>query len=115
MAEKSCGSDFLAGFVVGALVGAAAALILAPQSGEDTRTLIRDKGIELKGQAGGVTAEARKRAEELGELAKDRAETLQTQIKQAIEEGRTAASQKKEDLLTELEEGRAATEEEAEE
>ena len=115
MAEKTCGSDFLAGFFVGALVGAAAALILAPQSGEDTRTLIRERSVELKGQAGGLTTEARKRAEELGELAKDRAGTLQTQIKQAIEEGRTAASQKKEDLLTELEEGQEVTEEAAEE
>ena len=30
-------SAFLAGFVVGGLVGAAVALILAPQSGEETR------------------------------------------------------------------------------
>ena len=32
MAEKTCGVDFIAGFLVGALAGAAAALLLAPQS-----------------------------------------------------------------------------------
>ena len=32
---------FLAGFVIGGLVGAATALLLAPQSGEETRTIIR--------------------------------------------------------------------------
>ena len=32
---------FLSGFVIGGLVGAAVALILAPQSGEETRAQIR--------------------------------------------------------------------------
>lgn len=115
MSENTCGSDFLAGFLIGALVGAATALILAPQSGEDTRSLIRDKSIELRGQAGDLTESARHRAGEIGELAKERAGTLQTQIRQAVEEGKTAASKRKEDLLSKLEEGQAAVEELAEE
>ena len=48
------GSDFgafMAGFVIGGLVGAATALILAPQSGAETRAQIAAKGEELK-QAG---------------------------------------------------------------
>jgi gas vesicle protein len=49
--ESSDIGAFLAGFVIGSLVGAAAALILAPQSGEETRTLIHDKGIELRTRA----------------------------------------------------------------
>ena len=44
-------SSFFTGFFVGALVGGAAALVLAPQSGEETRAQIRDKGIELKEKA----------------------------------------------------------------
>ena len=42
---------FLAGFFIGGLIGAAVALLLAPQSGEETRILIRDKSIELKDKA----------------------------------------------------------------
>lgn len=39
---------FLAGFVMGGLVGAATALILAPQSGAETRAQIASKGEELR-------------------------------------------------------------------
>lgn len=38
---------FMAGFVIGGLVGAATALILAPQSGAETRAQIASKGDEL--------------------------------------------------------------------
>ena len=50
---------FLAGFVIGGLVGAATALLLAPQSGEETRVFIKDKSIELKDKAIETTEEAR--------------------------------------------------------
>lgn len=39
---------FLAGFVIGGLVGAAAALILAPQSGSETRSKISGKSQDLR-------------------------------------------------------------------
>ena len=38
---------FLAGFVLGGLAGAAAALLMAPQSGADTRAQIASKGDEV--------------------------------------------------------------------
>ena len=38
---------FMAGFVIGGLVGAATAIILAPQSGAETRAQIASKGDEL--------------------------------------------------------------------
>ena len=38
---------FLAGFLVGGLVGAAAAFILAPQSGKETRSQITGKGHDM--------------------------------------------------------------------
>lgn len=42
---------FLAGFVLGGLAGAAAALMMAPQSGTETRAQIAAKGDEVR-QAG---------------------------------------------------------------
>lgn len=68
---------FISGFVIGGLVGAAVALLLAPQSGEQTRTLIRDKSIEIKDQAGQSASEVRMRAEKLAQEAKVKAEDLQ--------------------------------------
>ena len=43
---------FLAGFVIGGLVGAATAIILAPQSGAETRAQISTKGSELAHSGG---------------------------------------------------------------
>jgi gas vesicle protein len=40
----------ITGLVMGSLAGAAAMLLLAPQSGEKTRLLIQEKGIELRDQ-----------------------------------------------------------------
>jgi gas vesicle protein len=102
MGEKTDAIDFFAGFVVGALVGAAAALLFAPQSGEETRILIREKGVELKG-----------RADELQVQAKERAEDLQAKVKEAVEEGKTAAAKKKEELLSQIKQASASDEEPA--
>ena len=38
----------LGGMLIGALAGAAAALLLAPQSGKDTRRQIQEKSMELR-------------------------------------------------------------------
>jgi gas vesicle protein len=81
MADRDDFGAFLIGFVVGGVAGAVAALLLAPQSGEETRTLIKDKSIELRdkaakqaeviaSQAGKVADEARVRGKDLVEGAK---------------------------------------------
>lgn len=63
---------YLAGFVIGGLVGAAAALLLAPQSGEETRTIIRDKSIELRDKATENAEEALNKATKLLEDTRTR-------------------------------------------
>ena len=45
------GGGFIIGLALGALVGAAAALLLAPESGEELRKDISEKGDELKSKA----------------------------------------------------------------
>jgi len=81
MADRDDFGAFLIGFIVGGVAGAVAALLLAPQSGEETRTLIRDKSIELRdkaakqaeiiaGKAEEITAEAKTRGKEFVESAK---------------------------------------------
>jgi gas vesicle protein len=56
---------FLVGLVFGGLVGAVAALLLAPQSGEETRELIRDKSIEIRDQVATAADDALERAAEV--------------------------------------------------
>jgi gas vesicle protein len=78
--------SFLVGFVVGGLVGASVALLLAPQSGEETRTLIREKSIELKDKAVETAEEARARAEKAMEDARTRAESAYAEARARAEE-----------------------------
>ena len=78
---------FFSGFLVGGLVGAAAALLLAPQSGEETREQIRQRGVELQGRAEDTLGEARAKAEAVAADIKRRTEELQRQSKVVLEEG----------------------------
>jgi gas vesicle protein len=77
---------FLVGFLAGGLVGAAVALLFAPQSGEETRTLIRDKSIELKDKAVDTADEARVRTEKTLEEARARAETAYAEARARADE-----------------------------
>ena len=76
MTERDEFGAFLVGFVVGGLTGAVVALLFAPQSGEETRALIKDKSIELRDKAQVSAEEAYARAEELAADARHRAEEL---------------------------------------
>ena len=44
----------LVGMLIGGLAGAVTMLLLAPQSGKDTRTQLREKGIELRDRTTGM-------------------------------------------------------------
>jgi len=85
-------ASFLVGLVVGGLTGAVVSLLFAPQSGEETRALIRDKSIELRDRAAesaeealaraeAAAAEARVRADELAKIAKLKADELAYEVK----------------------------------
>ncbi|MBK8902013.1 MAG: YtxH domain-containing protein [Anaerolineaceae bacterium] len=54
---------FLAGFVIGGLVGAATAIILTPQSGEETRAKIANMSNELLQTGGARVQQVRETAE----------------------------------------------------
>lgn len=93
MSDRDEFGAFLVGFIVGGLTGAVAALLFAPQSGEETRALIKDKSIELRDKAQ-ITAEeayaraeaaakeARARADELAKEARARAEQLAGEVRE---------------------------------
>ena len=72
---------YLAGFILGGLIGAVVALLLAPQSGEETRTQIREKSIEIRDRASESIEEARMRAERAVEEARLRVDELSQTIR----------------------------------
>ncbi len=51
MGDHDTGKGFAAGLLLGALIGAGVALLFAPQSGEDTRRLIRKKARRFANDA----------------------------------------------------------------
>jgi gas vesicle protein len=75
---------FLVGFIVGGLAGAVAALLMAPQSGEETRAIIKERSIELRDKAGAEAEEAWRRAEAVALDARKRADEL---ARQAMAQG----------------------------
>ena len=63
MSSQNRGALFFVGLITGGLVGAGVALLLTPQSGEETRSQIRDKSVELKDGAVEGLTEAGHRAQ----------------------------------------------------
>jgi len=88
MADRDDFGMFLVGFVVGGVAGAVAALLLAPQSGEETRTMIRDKSIELREKAG-------QQADIVASKANEYAEEARTRSKEFVEGARKAVAPRK--------------------
>jgi len=95
MARSSGGAEFFAGLVIGGLVGATMAILMAPQSGEETRAQIREKSYELKhtaeetladarARADVIMADARQRAEHIMADARTRAEAIQAQAREKM-------------------------------
>lgn len=69
---KGFGTGLLAGSIIAGLAGAGAMLLLAPQSGEQTRAKLQQKGLKLRYQAVGdktrqLTDHVDKQAEELAQ------------------------------------------------
>jgi gas vesicle protein len=83
---------FLIGFVVGGVAGAVTALLLAPQSGEDTRALIKDKSIELRDKAAEQAEVVASKANELAGQAKTRGKEAIETVKKTVARKRPAAS-----------------------
>jgi len=82
MSDRDEFGAFLVGFIVGGLTGAVVSLLFAPQSGEETRALIKDKGIELRDKASVSAEQAIARANAAADEARARANELASQMRE---------------------------------
>lgn len=104
---------FLAGFVIGGLVGAATALILAPQSGEQTRMQIANRSQDLRESgeervrhyrdvAGNYTQEYVDKAEHVLDNTRERVQEAGEQVQErariVLDSGKERAAQVKEQV-----------------
>lgn len=70
MEERRDGVGFVFGLMVGALVGASIAVILAPQSGAETRETLKHRAKDLRHKAHDLVAEMKDDAGEWVEKGK---------------------------------------------
>ncbi|MCE1252294.1 MAG: YtxH domain-containing protein [Anaerolineae bacterium] len=104
MSDRDEFGAFLMGFIVGGVAGAISALLLAPQSGEETRAIIKEKSIELRDranetiddayvQAEKAAVEARTRFDELAKVTRERTDDLARHGQVVLEEQKAKISE----------------------
>ena len=88
MAQDDGGAagTIIVAFVLGAITGAAVALLMAPASGEETRRLLADKAREGRDKAG----EAAQKGRELWERQRETFSTAFDRGKEAYDQARGA-------------------------
>ncbi len=78
--------SFFSGFLIGGIIGAVTAFLLAPQSGEETRKQVKEKSIDLFDKASICTDEMLTQTEKaVGEASKKTTEFIDTTKKRASE------------------------------
>lgn len=84
--QRKSGSGFLFGLVLGMAVGAAVALLFAPQPGEETRSQLSDSSVQLR------------------RMGREGYQTLAGQLRDrygdAVSQGRDAYTQAKDEILS---------------
>jgi gas vesicle protein len=78
-------------FVAGMGIGAAIALLFAPQSGEETRKQIVEKAQDGKDYVTAKSREIRKQAEDLVDQGKDLVNKQKARLADVLESGKQAA------------------------
>ena len=82
--DDSGAGTVVVAFVLGAITGAAVALLMAPATGEETRRLLADKAREGRDKAG----EAARQGREIWERQRDTLSTAFERGKEAYEQAR---------------------------
>ena len=82
--EGTTGSAFAIGLAVGAAVGLAIGFLYAPQAGEQTRALIREKAVTTKDRAEDIIEEAKERAKKIIADARGKAAEISSEPEESV-------------------------------
>ncbi|OLO40215.1 hypothetical protein BTR23_06885 [Alkalihalophilus pseudofirmus] len=81
--------DFLIGSLIGGIVGASAALLLAPKSGKELRSNINEQAILAKEKTTNLTNTAYERGNEWASLAKEKSTQVVDKVKEVTKNIKT--------------------------
>ena len=95
MGEEASGSEKALYLILGAMIGATAALLLAPRSGEETRKLIASKAREGADVISSRTKDVAGKTTEYVDKGKEILQQQRDQISAAIEAGKQAYKDEK--------------------
>ncbi|MFO7604753.1 MAG: YtxH domain-containing protein [Desulfurivibrionaceae bacterium] len=99
--DGCCSGPSLATFLTGALLGAAAALLLTDKTGKETREILAKYGAEFKEN---LPKEVRERTDEAFDRGREYLDEKKNALNEAIESGKAAMAREKENLTSDLDE-----------
>jgi gas vesicle protein len=102
------GGGGLGSFILGTLIGAGLALLLAPRSGEETQEEIKARALKFKGAAADRVREAQQNLEGRLVTARENVQARVDSVREAVDSGRKAALEARDDLEKKLERSKAA-------
>lgn len=117
--EREGGGGSVGSFLLGALLGAGVALLVAPRSGAETQDEIRERARrlraaaeerldDLRGEMEERLEQARAEMQEALEAVKERVEAGRESVREAVDSGRHAAREAKDELELRIEQSKAA-------
>lgn len=100
--NENCSSSLgglFAAFLVGGIVGAAAAVLFAPRSGEETREKLREKAAILRENMEDMARDVKDKTYQAVEKGKGLLEEQKGKLSSAIDAGKEAMLREKERLM----------------
>lgn len=102
--DRNVGINFLAGLGLGALIGAAAALLLAPKSGTETRQDIVNATEDLRIKANKAMQDLSTSSEELVKKSRELLDSTKERVQNAVDAGKQAVNSHQQEMSEESEE-----------
>jgi len=99
--ERSSGAEVLLAFVSGAALGAVAAILLAPQSGRESREQLREYARRAEENLRDLAGDAGERFEEVVDQGKEFVEAKKSILREAFEAGREAMRRERDQVRSE--------------